>query len=373
MIVNKHSIRYQKGVVTIVTAVVLLIVITILALLTARVVIFETRVTANEVRAVEAFENAMTGLTSVLAYYHSGEDRSEAALEALEDTVNVPPTWSVEDVEPAGRGLRVQVRGYSADTTATSLVEQVIMGTASLASPINTPLTSKGIVALGGSGVVKNPEGNFTVWSGSAIDVDHNATGGQGFTQVKNPTGDGLIISTDQNYVGSDVIDSDTALSSLTDDEMFENFISGTEYDNAAYDTGFDFYKEMIATMNVSADAADTLKGRRDTVIVVTGDLVLGGGFTDENSIGSVDQPVILVVDGNLDFNGNAEVYGVVYVRGNLQSATGNPEIMGSLIVEGDAPSSGNVTIIYDSSTVGNAGMLGPAIFMPGLWRDWQD
>jgi len=371
MIVNKYSIQYQKGVVTIVTAVVLLIVITILALLTARVVIFETRVTANEVRAVESFENTMTGLTSVLSTYNNSADPADRTIVGLASKKGYDMEgnliWEVEGVEKAGWGLRVRLRGYSADSTASSIVEQVIMGTASLAGPLSTPLTSKGTVGISGSGIVINPEGNFTVWTGMAVDFTQNASGvNDGFTMVKHPTEDGTIKSSDRNYIGSDVIDADTALSSLTDDEMFENFISGTEYD-AGYATGFDFYKDTIVTMIVDGDDAD-LSGVVDSVILVNGNLGLNGGI-----IGTADQPVILVVDGNLDMTGNPEIYGVVYVRGNLNEATGTPKITGSLIVEGDAPSTGNVKVVYDSSTVGNAGRLGPAIFMPGSWRDWQD
>jgi len=362
MMAYKGAIQYQKGVVTIVTAVVLLIIITILALLTARVVIFETRVTANEVRAVEAFENAMTGLTTVLSAYNTGTAKSETALEALGSL----PAWKVEDVESAGLGLRVRLRGYSADSTATSVVEQVIVGTSSLAGPLATPLTSKGTAGISGSGMVVNPEGNFTVWTGNAVDFTQNASGNnEGFTMVKHPTLDSTIKSSDRNYVGSDVIDGDSALSSLTDDEMFENFISGTDYDHSAYSSGFDFYRSTIATMIVDGDTAD-LDGVVDSVIVVNGDLELNGG-----TIGTADQPVILVVDGALDMTGNPEIYGVVYVRDDMPEATGTPVIHGSLIVEGDVPSTGNVTVIYSSAINGRAGRLGPAIFMPGSWRDW--
>jgi formylmethanofuran dehydrogenase subunit C len=101
-------------------------------------------------------------------------------------------------------------------------------------------------------------------------------------------------------------------------------------------------------------------------IVIVDGDLELNGG-----DIGTEDQPVILIVDGSLDVKGSPIINGIVFVRGEMLHSAGTPEFNGSLIVSDDFSSVGNLTVTYNSEVNDNASKLGPAIYMPGAWRDW--
>lgn len=84
-------------------------------------------------------------------------------------------------------------------------------------------------------------------------------------------------------------------------------------------------------------------------------------GNCDLNSTGSPDAQVILVVDGQVQINGNVDFYGMLFARSNNNSAqvlsNGNVQIFGSLVVEGDVDVTGSIDLIYDNSLAsGNAG-----------------
>ena len=79
----------------------------------------------------------------------------------------------------------------------------------------------------------------------------------------------------------------------------------------------------------------------------VTGDCNL-------NSVGSPTSSVIVIVDGDLQLNGNLDIYGMIFARSNDNSqevtGNGNVKIFGALVVEGDVNTTGSLDIIYDST-----------------------
>lgn len=108
-------------------------------------------------------------------------------------------------------------------------------------------------------------------------------------------------------------------------------------------------------------------------IYYVTGNCTLGN---DVNGEGSKDSPIIVVVDGAVDIKGL--VYGQVFVRDDDNDGsvkvTGNGQIFGALIVEGDVEIGGNLTIVYDDASVGSDPDKIPktAKFgrLPGSWLD---
>jgi len=120
----------------------------------------------------------------------------------------------------------------------------------------------------------------------------------------------------------------------------------------------------------------DTSSTAVSTTVV---DYSLGGG-----TIGSLESPIILIVNGNLTITGNPVIYGLVYVIGSYKIA-GNPDIIGSNVVEGTNIASGDPIV---GATVSGNGTL-DLIFWPafgdgegdplpgmtaviaGSWRDW--
>lgn len=87
--------------------------------------------------------------------------------------------------------------------------------------------------------------------------------------------------------------------------------------------------------------------------------------------IGSPQNPVILIVDGDFKFNGNATLCGVLYVIGNWSnSGGGSASIHGAAIVEGNMSSTGTPALNF-SQNIQNLNTITSLVKVLGTWRDF--
>ena len=87
--------------------------------------------------------------------------------------------------------------------------------------------------------------------------------------------------------------------------------------------------------------------------------------------IGSAQNPVIMIVEGDFKFNGGATIYGVVYVIGNWSNSGGGSALLnGAAIVEGNMSSTGTTDLDF-SSSVSNLSNITTLVKIPGSWRDF--
>lgn len=78
------------------------------------------------------------------------------------------------------------------------------------------------------------------------------------------------------------------------------------------------------------------------------------------NNIGTAGSPVIAVLDQSggtiMDLNSDAIVYGLLFLHSDDQTArvvgNGDIKIFGALVVEGEVEISGNITVVYDDTSV---------------------
>jgi hypothetical protein len=126
-------------------------------------------------------------------------------------------------------------------------------------------------------------------------------------------------------------------------------------------------------------------------VLWIDGDLRLAGGTV--LSLGSATEPVLVVVDGNVDWAAGANVVlrGVLWVRGASWSSAGAAAtVIGALVAEGDAaggpPDEGRFTItgnprfVFDAATIDHLKKVqARSVFdfasftrLPGSWRDFR-
>jgi FlaG/FlaF family flagellin (archaellin) len=362
----KSPLIRERGAATLLVAVVLLISITLVVLTTAQTVVTEQRIIANEERAKQAFEAAAAGLSYGTGYFQT--NGADADGNDVIDTLLAAPNWTYVSGSsgPSYRVRFVQVdagsldrvtieaQGRSDDQSAIRSMSETISGTPAVANAPGNPLTSRGFVDLKGSGTITNLESNMTIWSGDSIDV----TGNSPKTVIKHPLADGGIESTNKNNKGLDIVDNDPSLSTLTDDEFFQNFLGLTPAD----------YKDSVARTVVDPDTTSmsSLDGEKATVIWVDGD----ARFTSNTTIGTADDPVILIVDGLMEGAGNVTVNGVLFVTGNW-SGSGNLTVNGATVVRGDVDGTGSLDVIFNSSLLDNLATIGKAVAMPGTWRDW--
>jgi len=405
----------QKGAATLLVAIVLLISITLVVLLTAKTVLIETKVEANNYRAGQSVAAAAAGLDYGISYFdngtfdHDSNDVMDFYLDAGNDIYrhNLTLTSSLssqvitanvyfdndDSDNPAGSAMctstagmqsgLVIASGFSDDGIASRTVSQCLG-----IIPIfkdngpDQPLISKGAVGMTGNASVINRYSNITIWSGDETDIGNSVSMSTYlWDEVSSPLTSAQLIDTDPSNNaqkisssrlgnGFDIIDSDPGLSSLTGEQFFNNFfsISRDGMESIAQNTG-----QHYASGNVSSD----LDGQSN-IIWVDGDATINSNIT----VGSVTEPAIVYINGNLNYSGGPTIYGILYVVGQM-TVTGTVSVIGSSIVEGDPlhvpagedPVDGNGTLnlvyapdLFDSTTSVPDGI---SVIVDGSWRDW--
>jgi len=388
----------QKGMVTLFTSVILLVAITLVALLTAKTVIQETKMTANNYRAAQAFAEAAGAMDYAIAYFNSGGlDHDSDGI--VDDVDNADVTFSPPGASTIAfdnndgsctsadnmKSALITVTGTSDDGIASRTIRQCV-GTINIFSEEGPqqPMVSRGGVGLTGNFTIVNRVNNTNIWSGNNVEIGNSASASTSIwdhSQIRpdviaanrdtfeDTTDANLdVVSTRTLGSGVDIIDHDINLSLLSGEDLFNGF----------FPTGREGMKEIAEGIDqsVAADQIGTLDDK-DGVMWVDGNADMTG-----LTFGSPDHPVALIIDGNLKVSGNPTIYGVLYVRGQLD-AGGTVTVIGSTIVEGDSAmvpageepviGNGTVNLIYTPFTQGRApnGIRGTATVISGSWRDW--
>jgi hypothetical protein len=102
----------------------------------------------------------------------------------------------------------------------------------------------------------------------------------------------------------------------------------------------------------------------------VAGDLIIDGPLT----LGSAEQPVLLVVEGQPRLSGGVVIHGLVLTLAASwdTSGTANAEVHGAMIALGQVSGTGTPTIVYDAAVLARLqGQLGSFVRVPGSWRDF--
>ncbi|MCW8918655.1 MAG: PilX N-terminal domain-containing pilus assembly protein [Gammaproteobacteria bacterium] len=401
----------QRGAASLLISLVLLAVITLVSLNTSRTVLVEQKVAANVYRSNMAFEAAEAGMELALAYIGGGRDRDsdgilpadvstpdadEFLFDADNDGTNDSNTFTLangasvtvtlEDLSTSDTvATEIVSTGLSDDNMATRTITQVVALVNPLPNVPENPLLTRGTAIISGSADVYNAEGHSTIWSGGAVDLGSSATIN---TFIANPADAGYpnclgdastpcvtVGSSDSGIAGLDVIEQDSSLANLTEDEFFENFFGmpPTEYRNSMVTMDLD-----PATDDVSAEVH---LSTNPEVIWVDGDVTLSAGTIvgcgidppgNDHCTGAQISPVIMIVNGTLTMQGNADFYGMLYVMGGT-SGHGNPYSVGSIVVAGEPSNlTGSFEIHYNSDVLRRTSEGGRPASSGGSWRDFN-
>lgn len=413
MNVIKHSSK-QRGIGSLLMAVVLLVLSILLAYYAASGAITEQRLAANQVRTKQAFMAAQAGIEQALEYMKNGgvDKNGNGQADALTavtlgggaayavaycDAAITPPACpaapgALTCTGPAATSLtRMQVWscGWSDDQSSVQRVTQLVMGTPATAGGSSPPVP---LITLGsanllvGGASILNYENDLTTWSGQSFQGQSNT--GKTFIRdtsvypvpdpnfnVRNvgnspacnnpPTG--YVCSTQGSTTGHDVIEADQNLASMGVDGLFA----------ASFGTNQTNYRDNVASWrvnltnntvpNTNSTNINSIYGKGDTAIWVEGNGTIDG------VVGSANAPVVLIVNGNLSLGANAVINGILFVTGNLNS-NGTPTVYGSATVGGTANTTGNLKVVYDSykSKGGSPyNSLGVPTKLNGSWKDW--
>ena len=388
---SKILMNNQRGAATLITSLIMLVAMTIITIFAARSAIMEQKIFSNEFRSKQSFEAAESGMELGVAYLLSryGADKDfDDVIDTIDgDTVPTGgaagnPSYTVSLTDNSGglfSNVTVVSTGLSDDSSATSVITQIVALIPVFPNVPGNPLTSKGTVVVNGTADVINPEGNATIWTG-APGITFAGSGGTRIPDPSDPTV--TIQSSDAGNSGPDVVFNDTNLSNMTDAEFFENFMGAPE---AAFRDGPSVrevpYGDVGELYNDGTNPGTDLARRE---IIWVGDGTGTASYTGNTTVGCLVtvtgtdvcpanqiKPVLLVIDGNMSGAGTVKVYGMVYITGDF-AGNGNLEVEGAVIMEGDVTGTGSLNVTYNSSVLGQLQQTaGAAAALPGSWRDF--
>jgi Tfp pilus assembly protein PilX len=389
MLNSNVSLGSQRGVVTLVISLVILLLSTFVVFNVSKAIMLEQKISNNDNRAKQAFEAAEAGMNVAMHYLDNNPDVNGDNVLDVNVFALDADGFGTANTETVGGNASVTVTvtgtllapiitavGLSDDRSATRTIRQAMTTIDPVPGRPANPLTTRGSLTIGGSATVINQEGFSTIWSGA--DVQLGSSSGSS-TEVPNIADAGYptcmdipltceTVSTSLNQgVGVDVIENDASLGNLTPDEFFMNFFGMSP----------EAYRATMVTLDTTNPSQADLAASE--VIWIEGNATLGNitvGCTESVSGGNVcptnkTKPSILIVNGDVTFSGTPQFYGILFVRGDA-NMSGNTTVYGSAIIEGNATNTtGSLNIWYSGAIVQDTALAGASSASAGTWRDF--
>lgn len=395
MRMQRHKLtpgRHQRGALTLAVSIGILMLSTLVTFNVSKAILMEQKITNNEMRAMQAFEAAEAGMAAAVTYiqndpdvdgngtvdpvFDTNADGQGDATSAAIGTSSVTVTTTALSADLTA--IRISAQGYSDDRSATRTITQNMVTINPLPNAPENPVIARGGVILGGSATVHNPEGHSTIWSGNDIDLGSNNSTS---TEVPDVSAAGypacmdvpmtcaLVDASNRNIAGVDIIENDSSLGSLTEDQFFMNFFG---LPPATYRSSMVTIDSAPADVEANADTAT------HEVIWVEGNASINGitvGCAVSVSGSGVcsaanTKPSIMIINGDLDLGGSPQFYGILYVTGDV-TGTGNTTVYGAMVIGGSSSTSGSLDIWYSSDILANTSKAGASASSAGTWKDF--
>jgi hypothetical protein len=244
----------------------------------------------------------------------------------------------------------------SADASAKVWLDVALLS--GLASPPVAALSVTGNVTSTVALTVSNTEASsgITVHSGGSV----GTAGGSQFFPPPGTSGDGII--------HDDMALHDIAANGKLFLGVFGMPVATYGYQPAAYRLA-----NCAAAACTPVSLANAIANNPGRIVFVDGDLMVDAiGLT----LGSPTQPVLLIVNGQLNLTGaGVTINGMVYAnRFNWASTATNSLITGAVIVNGDFSADANANIVYNSAMLNLINMsYGSLVRIPGSWTNWSE
>lgn len=410
---------------TLFAALILLIGVTLITLLTAKTVLVETQMTADNYRTSQATAAASAAMDQAVAYFSAGG--LDQIADGLVDYTSAGPfnltltsgpqstsaqfyfdntddnacdcqSTASEDIDSDGDGdcmgtlgtnmtrALVTAKGWSDDDAAVRTISQCVGTFDIFDSGIGPqqPFISKAGVGVFGNAKIINRYSNTSIWSGGA-DAVHGASYGTYLRPSGTETGDytSAQLDSEDESANTQLVsnrDAGNGIDVITDDPTLASKTSSTadaDMTSTANNQFFDMFfaqtkseiKNAAASVNQMLPAGTNPAGKTG-LIWVNGNTAMHNG----DVVGSPTQPAILIINGNFDLTGGP-IYGTIYVTGELK-ITGNPVVKGSVISEnGPNSGAGTLTLVYkpwgDGTNQAPPFITGTGTVIAGSWKDW--
>jgi hypothetical protein len=336
---NKPN-RQQRGALTIAISLVMLALALSSALYSAKTKLLDIRIANSELRKNQAHLSAQAGVQ-----YAISQLEVEPNFVGDLDVIVGGGSFSVNVSQIVDAGVAAQAKtsngvdrfytlvstGASDDNSGTRVIEQKVkVAPITNGLPDSAIMVAKGIVIRGAFTVGGNPNGAgqgvpLSIWSDFTVNLSGNGAT-CALAEFDNDACDELAYS-NKNGKGMDIFEDDVEPMGTFPADIFA-YIFGVPAADYLIE------KEQAEQQLVNCDSLDV-----DDVglIWVTGDCVISANTL----VGSAATPVIIVVeDGDLQLNGGALIYGMVFSfssvpgNGGTVSMVGNATIRGALIAD---------------------------------------
>lgn len=389
------SASRQRGVLTLVVALSILVLSTLVTFGVTKAILMEQKISNNELRARQAFESAEAGMLAAMEYINNdpdvdGDDAIDPVFDTDADGVGDTNTATIgtgsvviatNDLSGGDMtSVEITALGYSDDRSARRTITQTLVTINPLPNAPQNPVVTRGSIIVSGSATVHNPEGHSTIWSGGDIDLGSNNSTKTEVPDVSDPgypacmdvpMSCNLAASSSRNIASVDIIENDSSLGSLSQSEFFRNFF-GVE--PATYKASMTTIDTTPADFNTDAELATY------EVIWVEGDTVIEGStigcttsVTGANVCPTSNQrPSIIVINGNASFTGTPHIYGILFVSGTL-TMSGNATVHGAVVAAGDATSNtgGSLDVWFNGDILADVSKAGKSTGSAGTWKDF--
>jgi hypothetical protein len=278
-----------------------------------------------------------------------------------------PPSNPIDGTRKRPGVIKLQVTGCSnfgnecyspnpVPADAKAVVEIDLALLSGLSSPPPAALSVTGDVTSTVPITISNADAatGITVHSGGSL----GAAGGSQYFLPPGAPGDGII--------QSDVVLHDIG----TNGKLFFG-VFGMPVATYQYQPGVYRLTNCGAAACVPVSLAAAIANNPGRIIFVSGDLTIDSSAA---TLGSAAQPVLLVVNGQVNFTGpGVTINGLVYANGfNWASTATNSTIYGAVIVNGDFSADANANIAYSSAMIKMMNMsYGSLVRIPGSWTNW--
>lgn len=366
-------ISRENGAATLIIALILLVMGTLIIMFAANYGLMQEKITANIHRNSQAYEAAEGGIefainylqknaTTIIGTPSGGYMTPYSDASTTNVSFNNSSKFSVVYTNPVANNYKIILitsTGTSSDGSATRIVKQQVALSSLLMNYGNTSIVSKGAVNLSGSAEVNNTSTNKTISSGSSVSISGSAE-----TNISSGGG------SNASHIGSDITQNSSSISSMSQNDFIASYFGTTS--SATIQSKVGHYYSNSSSTNYSS----TLNGMSGTSIWIDQTGGTTASISGTTTIGTATNPVLLIVNGTLSITGNVTIYGFVFIIGTsgINTLSGNISINGGLAMTDQLNMSGNSSLTFNPTVLTNLqnnSSMTTWAKIPGTWKDF--
>lgn len=227
--------------------------------------------------------------------------------------------------------------GYSDDSQAQRTISQCVGSISVLGNSPKQSLIARSGVGLTGNFQIINRYYNTTAWSGSAVNIGASSSASTYLRPVHTRESDYTRAQLEDDdttnaYTSQPVSDRDKGNGvDIIANDPGLASLTGDQFFNNFFFSDRTAVKDLAQSLEQVYPASEVSSAAGKSGMI----WIDGNAAINGGTYGTSDSPAIIIIDGNLRAVGSPEIFGLLYVRGQLDAA-GTVKVLGSVVIEGD-------------------------------------